>query len=178
MARERRSATEEPASVPGQRRQAPPPDASRDTDVPEDTGVPEKTGAPEDTGAKEGTGAPEKASAPEETSGAAEDTARDHPQDLKIRHTRISATWVAVVGFAIVLLLLLIFILQNQNTVQVSYLGAHGSLPLGVSLLLAAVAGILLVALAGSARILQLRATARKHRRADAKAAKAAKTRQ
>jgi len=35
------------------------------------------------------------------------------------------------------------------------------------------VAGILLVALAGSARIMQLRATARKHRRADARAIKA-----
>jgi uncharacterized integral membrane protein len=39
-----------------------------------------------------------------------------------------------------------------------------------VSLLLAAVAGILLVALAGSARIMQLHATARKHRRAHEKA--------
>jgi uncharacterized integral membrane protein len=96
------------------------------------------------------------------------------PQDHKIRHTRLSGTWTAVVGFTIVLLLLLIFILQNQNTVEVSYFGAHGHLPLGVSLLLAAVAGILLVTLAGSARIMQLRATARKHRRTDAKASRAA----
>ncbi|WP_021596374.1 MULTISPECIES: hypothetical protein [Actinomadura] len=36
-----------------------------------------------------------------------------------------------------------------------------------LALLLAAVAGILLTALAGSAQIMQLRATARKHRRAD-----------
>jgi uncharacterized integral membrane protein len=43
-------------------------------------------------------------------------------------------------------------------------------MPLGVSLLLAAVAGILLVALAGSARMMQLRATARRHRRAHEKA--------
>jgi uncharacterized integral membrane protein len=78
-----------------------------------------------------------------------------------------------VTGFGIVLLLLLIFIVQNQNTVEVSYFGAHGHLPLGAALLLAAVAGILLVALAGSARIMQLRATARKHRRADMKAAEA-----
>jgi lipopolysaccharide assembly protein A len=90
--------------------------------------------------------------------------------DHKIRHTRLSGTWAAVIAFGIVLLLLLIFILQNQNKVQVSYFGAHGHLPLGVSLLLAAVAGILLVALAGSARIMQLRATARKHRRAHEKA--------
>ena len=86
----------------------------------------------------------------------------------KIGRTRISGTWVATICCAIVLLLLLIFILQNGRTVEVSYFGAHGHLPLGVALLLAAVGGVLLVALAGSARIIQLRRTARRHRRVDA----------
>jgi lipopolysaccharide assembly protein A len=92
------------------------------------------------------------------------------PPQHKIQRTRISGTWVALFLFAVVLLLLLIFILQNGRTVDVSYFGAHGHLPLGVALLLAAVCGILLVALPGSARIIQLRATARRHRRADTKA--------
>ena len=70
------------------------------------------------------------------------------------------------------LLFLLIFILQNSRGVDVSYLGAHGHLPLGVALLLAAVCGALLVILAAAARMGQLRSTARKHRRADAKAQK------
>jgi uncharacterized integral membrane protein len=43
-------------------------------------------------------------------------------------------------------------------------------LPLGVALLLAAVCGVLLVAFAGAARIVQLRATARRHRRANVRA--------
>jgi uncharacterized integral membrane protein len=81
---------------------------------------------------------------------------------------------VAVAFFAVVLLLLLIFILQNPAEVSVSYLGAHGHLPLGVALLLAAVCGVLLVVLAGAARISQLRAVARRHRRADARRAKTA----
>ena len=85
-----------------------------------------------------------------------------------IRHTRISGLWVAVAFFAVVLLLLLIFILQNGRTVDVAYFGAHGHVPLGVALLLAAVCGALLVILAGAARMGQLRATARRHRRADA----------
>lgn len=89
----------------------------------------------------------------------------------RIKRTRISGAWVAMTCFAVVLLLLLIFILQNGRTVDVSYFGAHGHLPLGVALLLAAVAGVLLVALAGGARIIQLRRTARRHRRADAHAA-------
>jgi uncharacterized integral membrane protein len=93
---------------------------------------------------------------------------------LKIKRTRTSGLWVAVAFFAVVLLLLLIFILQNGAQVNVNYLGAHGHLPLGVALLLSAVCGVLLVVLAGAARISQLRAVARRHRRADARRAKAA----
>ena len=92
----------------------------------------------------------------------------------RIKRTRTSGIWVAVGFFAVILLLLLIFILQNGTQVSVSYLGMHGHLPLGVALLLAAVCGVLLVVLAGAARISQLRATARRHRRVDAKRAAAA----
>ena len=53
-------------------------------------------------------------------------------------------------------------------------MGAHGHLPLGVALLLAAVCGVLLVVLAGAARISQLRRVARRHRRAHSQQAKAA----
>ena len=91
------------------------------------------------------------------------------PPQHRIRRTRTGGIWVAVGFFAVILLLLLIFILQNGQKVDISYMGAHGHLPLGVALLLAAVCGVLLVVLAGTARISQLRATARRHRRADAK---------
>jgi Lipopolysaccharide assembly protein A domain len=63
---------------------------------------------------------------------------------------------------------LLVFILENGHTVAVSFFGADGHLPLGVALLLAAVLGVLLVAIRGTARIVQLRITARRHRRLDA----------
>lgn len=96
------------------------------------------------------------------------------PPPLKIKRTRTSGLWVAVGFFAVVLLLLLIFILQNGAQVSVNYLGAHGHLPLGVALLLSAVCGVLLVVLAGAARISQLRTVARRHRRADSRRAKAA----
>ena len=87
----------------------------------------------------------------------------------KIRHTRLSGLWFAVAFFAVVLLFLLIFILQNGRAVDVSYLGMHGHLPLGVAMLLSAVCGVLLTILAGAARISQLHAVARRHRRADAR---------
>jgi uncharacterized integral membrane protein len=92
-----------------------------------------------------------------------------------IKRTRVSGVWIATLAFAVVLLLLLVFILENSHTVDVSYFGAHGHLPLGVALLLAAVFGVLLVALPGTARIIQLRGTARRHRRADAKSVAANK---
>jgi uncharacterized integral membrane protein len=95
------------------------------------------------------------------------------PAQHTLKRTRISGLWVAVGCFAVILLLLLIFILQNSQKVDISYMGAHGHLPLGVALLLAAVCGVILVVLAGTARISQLRTTARRHRRVDAKRAKA-----
>lgn len=88
----------------------------------------------------------------------------------RIRRTRVGATWVAAAIFAVILLLLLIFILENGHIVAVSFFGASGHLPLGVALLLAAVLGVLLVAIPGTARIVQLRITARRHRRLDAAA--------
>jgi uncharacterized integral membrane protein len=95
------------------------------------------------------------------------------PPQHTAKRTRTSGLWIAVGFFAVILLFLLIFILQNGQKVDVSYLGAHGHLPLGVALLLAAVCGVILVVLAGTARISQLRAVNRRHRRADAKRAKA-----
>ena len=73
------------------------------------------------------------------------------PPQHKIRPTRLSGLWFAVVFFAVVLLFLLIFILQNGRAVDVSYLGAHGHLPLGVAMLFSAVCGVLLTILAGAA---------------------------
>ena len=89
------------------------------------------------------------------------------PQHV-VKRTRMGGVWLASASFAVVLLLLLIFILENGRSVDVAYFGAHGHLPLGVALLLAAVLGILMVVIPGTARIVQLRMTARRHRRTDA----------
>jgi uncharacterized integral membrane protein len=84
------------------------------------------------------------------------------PARTTLARTRIGGIWVAVVIAALVLVFLLIFILQNPTHVSVFFLGAAGTMPLGVAMLFAAIAGALLVALIGSARILQLRHTARR----------------
>jgi uncharacterized integral membrane protein len=98
---------------------------------------------------------------------------RAAPAQHVVKRTRVGGVWVASGLFALVLLLLLIFILENGGKVKITFFGASGHLPLGVALLLAAVLGVLLVVLPGSARIIQLRRTARRHRKLDAKAATA-----
>jgi uncharacterized integral membrane protein len=81
-----------------------------------------------------------------------------------LRRSRTSGTWGAVVGFALLLLVLVVFIAQNTQDVQVSFLWWDGRAPLAVSLLLASAVGILLAVVAGSLRIWQLRRRVRRSR--------------
>ena len=94
--------------------------------------------------------------------------AAEAPPQNVVRRTRVGGVWVASALFAVVLLLLLIFILENGQRANISFFGAHGHLPLGVALLLGAVLGVLLVVIPGTGRIIQLRMVARRHRRIDA----------
>ncbi|MDQ4092530.1 MAG: lipopolysaccharide assembly protein LapA domain-containing protein [Actinomycetota bacterium] len=70
-----------------------------------------------------------------------------------------------LITFALVLAFLLIFILQNTRTVEISYFTARGQLPLAVAMLFSAVGGVLLAAIAGSLRIWQLRRNVRRNAR-------------
>ena len=79
-----------------------------------------------------------------------------------LRGSRTSGMWVAVVGLGLVLLLLVVFIAQNTQSVSVSFLGWSGQTPLAVALLIATAAGLFLAAVAGSLRILQLRRRVRR----------------
>jgi uncharacterized integral membrane protein len=83
-----------------------------------------------------------------------------------VRRTRLGGWWMALIASAVVLLVLLIFVLQNGQRVRISFLGARASLPLGVALLLAAIGGVLIVAIPGTGRIIQLRRLARRRDRA------------
>ena len=76
--------------------------------------------------------------------------------------SRTGVLWLGLTLSAVVLLVLLIFIMQNLAAVQIRFLWFTGSLPIGVALLLAAVAGLLLVAIPGGLRIMQLRRAARR----------------
>lgn len=80
--------------------------------------------------------------------------------------TRISGARTALIAGVLVLVVLVIFIIQNPHAVNITFLGAHVQLSLAVALLLAAIVGALLMAAAGTARITQLRMVMRRdHRR-------------
>ena len=80
--------------------------------------------------------------------------------------TRISGLRTGLIAGAAVLIVVMIFIIQNARAVNISFLGAHLHLSLAVALLLAAVAGAVVMAAAGTARITQLRRIMRRNRHA------------
>ncbi|MET1154005.1 lipopolysaccharide assembly protein LapA domain-containing protein [Arthrobacter sp.] len=83
--------------------------------------------------------------------------------------TRLGVIWTAVVVALILLVLLVIFIAQNQDQVLLRYFGFEGQVALGLALFIASVAGGIVVAAAGAARIIQLRHRDRKIRKNGAK---------
>lgn len=110
--------------------------------------------------ANAGPGAPEPGS-PGASPTASGPTRRGDP----LRGSRTSGLWAATVGLGVLLVLLVVFIAQNTDTTTVRFLGFEGDTPVAVALLIATAAGILLTAIAGSLRILQLRHRTRKDRK-------------
>lgn len=73
-----------------------------------------------------------------------------------------AGVWAALIVGILVLILLLIFILQNMDDISINYLPWTFSLPLGVAMLLAAIAGALVMGLVGSVRLFALNRRVRK----------------
>jgi lipopolysaccharide assembly protein A len=82
----------------------------------------------------------------------------------RLRTSVSSARTALIVGF-LALIVLVIFIIQNADAVKISFLGAQVRISLAVALLIAAIAGALVMATAGTARIAQLRMVMRRDRR-------------
>jgi uncharacterized integral membrane protein len=71
--------------------------------------------------------------------------------------SRLGSMWVSLIGMSVVLVILLIFVLQNPTSTEIRFLWLDGQLPIGVAMLFASIAGILLVAIPATGRIWQLR---------------------
>lgn len=76
--------------------------------------------------------------------------------------TRTGRAWVSLTAGFIVLIVVLVFILQNLKSAKVSFFWVHWNIPVALDLLLAAILGGVVVLTAGSLRILQLRRLAKR----------------
>ena len=87
------------------------------------------------------------------------------PGQSIVPRTRTGVVWWAF-GFSMLLLILvLIFVLQNLSPASTSFFSIRWTIPLGLDLLLAALLGGVIAFLLGAARMLQLRRVARHYAR-------------
>ena len=66
-------------------------------------------------------------------------------------------TWIALIAGALLLIMLLVFIMQNQDQVDLVLFAWNFRFPAGIGFLLAAISGALIMALVGGVRMFQLR---------------------
>ncbi|GAA4793815.1 lipopolysaccharide assembly protein LapA domain-containing protein [Actinomycetospora chlora] len=76
--------------------------------------------------------------------------------------TKIGGAWIGLILGAVVLVFLLVFVLQNLDPARVAFLWFEATLPLGIWLLFAAIAGVLLLAIPGLGRMVQWRRASRR----------------
>ena len=96
---------------------------------------------------------------------ATEDTAPVQPtsveptpaQPTKVKGSIAASTWIALIIGFLLLILLIVFILQNQQSVELNIFAWSGAFPAGIAFLLFAIGGALFMALIGGWRMLELR---------------------
>src|SRR5262245_2498800 len=103
---------------------------------------------------------------PEEPPAATSPATKPSTPESAVKFTRAAALWSALIAGFVILILLLVFIMQNTDSATVHFFAWEWNLPIGVGVLLAAVGGGLLTVAAGSARIVQLRRAAKRNLRA------------
>ncbi|MFC7457265.1 lipopolysaccharide assembly protein LapA domain-containing protein [Brachybacterium sp. GCM10030267] len=116
----------------------------------------------------DGTGSRPGATSPQQA-GTGKRAAEEPAETVPSGGGTTAGLWIALILGAIVLVLLLIFVIQNSETAAFEYFNAQFDLPLGVAMLLAAIAGALVMALVGSVRMIQMSWTIRRLRKAQEK---------
>lgn len=75
----------------------------------------------------------------------------------RVKRTVAGSTWVGLIIGVVLLIVLLVFILQNQAPVELHLFGLSMTFPIGIGMLIAAIIGALIMAIVGGVRIVQLR---------------------
>lgn len=86
------------------------------------------------------------------------------PSASAVPRTRTGAAWLALCATALAFVVLIVFMLQNTRSTEIHFLGLHGTLPLALALLIAAVGSAIITLVVGTARITQLRRFSRRPR--------------
>lgn len=84
------------------------------------------------------------------------------PAKPKVKKTTAGSMWAGLVVSAILLIVLLVFILQNQQKTELNLFAWSWNFPAGVGMLFAAILGALITALIGGWRMMDLRRQIRK----------------
>lgn len=82
----------------------------------------------------------------------------------RVPRTRTGAAWFGICAATLLSVVLIVFMLQNTRSVEVSFLWMHGTLPLALALVIAGVGTAILTMVVGTARITQLRRLSRRQR--------------
>lgn len=90
------------------------------------------------------------------------ETTYSSSEDAKVKGSFAANTWVALIVGFLLLIVLIVFILQNQQKVPMNFLNWSGEFPAGIAYLIFAIAGALIMALVGMWRMFELRRQVRK----------------
>ncbi len=83
----------------------------------------------------------------------------------KVKGSLAASTWVALIVGFLLLILLIVFIMQNQQSVELNFFTWTGQFPAGIAFLIFAIAGALIMALVGGWRMFELRRQVKKAQR-------------
>lgn len=75
----------------------------------------------------------------------------------RVKRTRAATAWASAVALALVTILFVVFVVENSQSISVNFLWMDGRISAAAALLIAAVAGSLLVGIPAAVRIAQLR---------------------
>lgn len=85
--------------------------------------------------------------------------------ETKVKGSLAGGTWAALIIGALLLIALLVFILQNQQQIELNVLSWTFNFPAGIGYLFSAITGALIMALVGGVRMLELRRQVKRQRK-------------
>ncbi len=87
---------------------------------------------------------------------------KETKEQTKVKGSFAGGTWAALIFGAFLLIVLIVFILQNQQEVEITFLQWTVHFPAAIAYLLSAITGALIMALVGGWRIIELRRQVKK----------------